>query len=91
PIVEARLEKLVSQGSNAFRKLTLPHAVLKFKQGFGRLIRSSTDTGTVVVLDSRLVEKNYGSYFIRSLGIKKYYNGSIEKIAQQVDGWVNNC
>ncbi len=90
PIIEARMERLASLGFSAFRKLTLPHAVLKFKQGFGRLIRSNSDTGSVVVLDSRLVEKNYGNYFIRSLGIKKFYNGSIEKIAQEVDCWINN-
>jgi ATP-dependent DNA helicase DinG len=48
-------------------ELSIPEAVMKFKQGFGRLMRSSTDYGVVVVLDSRLTRKSYGKYFLNSL------------------------
>ena len=67
PMVEARTERIEARGGNAFREYSLPEAVLKFKQGFGRLIRSTRDTGTVVVLDSRITRKPYGRLFIAAL------------------------
>ncbi len=67
PLIEARLERITARGGNAFMEYSLPEAILKFKQGFGRLIRSRTDTGCVVVLDSRIVTKRYGSSFLRAL------------------------
>ena len=67
PLIEARTERIEARGGNAFREYSLPEAVLKFKQGFGRLIRSTRDTGTVVVLDSRIARKPYGRLFIAAL------------------------
>jgi len=67
PVFEARCEAIEAQGRSAFMELSLPEAVMKLKQGFGRLMRTSTDHGVVVVLDSRLLKKRYGSLFIRSL------------------------
>jgi len=67
PLVEARMERIRSQGGNPFMEYSLPEAILKFKQGFGRLIRSRADTGHVVVLDSRIVTKRYGHRFIDAL------------------------
>jgi ATP-dependent DNA helicase DinG len=67
PLTEARLEAITQSGGNAFGELSLPEAIIKFKQGFGRLIRSKTDTGIVVVLDQRLVRKPYGKRFLEAL------------------------
>jgi len=67
PVVAARMKRIKEKGGNPFREYSLPEAILKFRQGFGRLIRSQTDEGIVVVLDSRLVNKSYGKTFLRSL------------------------
>ncbi len=63
PIIRARS----AQFAKPFEQYSLPRAILRFKQGFGRLIRSSRDTGAVIILDSRLVQKSYGREFIASL------------------------
>jgi ATP-dependent DNA helicase DinG len=67
PVQEARLEEIRSRGENDFKTFTVPQAVLKFKQGFGRLIRSKTDRGVVAVLDRRILSKPYGKVFLASL------------------------
>jgi ATP-dependent DNA helicase DinG len=67
PIEQARVEAITAHGGNAFADHTVPQAVLKLKQGFGRLIRSRTDRGAVVLLDSRVVRKHYGRVFLDSL------------------------
>lgn len=67
PLTEARIERIEARGGNAFFQYSLPEAILKFKQGFGRLIRSCSDHGSVVVLDSRIVTKQYGRMFVDAL------------------------
>jgi len=67
PVQKARAEAVERRGGNSFMDLSLPEAVIRFKQGFGRLIRHSEDRGAVVVLDSRLLAKRYGRVFISSL------------------------
>lgn len=67
PVVAARMRRIEQNGGNSFRDYSLPEAILKFRQGFGRLIRSATDTGTVVILDPRFLSKWYGRLFRASL------------------------
>lgn len=67
PLNEARLERIRERGGDPFREETLPRAVIRFKQGVGRLIRSSSDRGRVVLLDPRVVRKPYGRAFVAAL------------------------
>ena len=67
PLLEAKLEDIRKKGGNPFRDYQLPEAVIKFKQGFGRLVRTATDKGVVLVTDPRLLSKSYGKLFIESL------------------------
>jgi ATP-dependent DNA helicase DinG len=67
PLLAGRLERIKQEGGNPFYDYQLPSAIIKFKQGFGRLIRSKTDTGIVVILDSRVVNKPYGQQFLSAI------------------------
>ncbi len=67
PIIEARTEEILKNGGNPFFDYAIPNAIVKFKQGFGRLIRSQRDRGCIICLDTRLVKKNYGRLFLNSL------------------------
>lgn len=67
PLIEARVEQIEARGGNAFRDFSLPEAILRFRQGVGRLIRTKTDTGIVVVLDNRVLAKRYGQAFLDAL------------------------
>jgi ATP-dependent DNA helicase DinG len=67
PLTEAKCEAIEAAGRNAFYEYSLPEAILKFRQGAGRLIRSKRDHGTLVILDSRILHKSYGSRFLCAL------------------------
>lgn len=67
PVLQARAEALEARGQDPFMKYTVPQAVIRFKQGFGRLIRNRSDRGVVLILDSRVVRRGYGRTFLRSL------------------------
>ena len=89
PPVQARIESIKASGANPFFSYQLPEAVIRFKQGFGRLIRSSQDKGIIAILDSRIATKSYGSKFFNSLpncrvvysigDLKKEYDSLIEE------------
>ena len=67
PLLAGRLDKIKEEGGNPFAEYQLPLAIIKFKQGFGRLIRTKTDTGIVVILDSRILSKSYGRDFLAAI------------------------
>jgi ATP-dependent DNA helicase DinG len=67
PLIEARIEAIEARGGDSFREFSLPEAILKFRQGVGRLIRTKTDTGIIVVLDNRVLTKQYGQSFLDAL------------------------
>jgi REP element-mobilizing transposase RayT len=67
PVIEARLDAIKRAGGNPFMEYSVPEAVIKLKQGFGRLIRSKSDRGIVVILDSRVTAKHYGKAFLEAL------------------------
>jgi ATP-dependent DNA helicase DinG len=67
PLVAARIDQLRSAGKDAFYGYQVPQAALALKQGFGRLIRTSSDRGIVAVLDARMTRKGYGRLFVATL------------------------
>ncbi|MDP6035708.1 MAG: helicase C-terminal domain-containing protein, partial [Verrucomicrobiota bacterium] len=67
PLIEARIEAIEARGGNAFMEFSLPEAILKFRQGVGRLIRTTNDSGIIAVLDNRVLAKRYGQAFIDAL------------------------
>jgi ATP-dependent DNA helicase DinG len=80
PLVQARAEQVAAGGRSAFAHYSLPRAVLKLKQGFGRLIRSRADRGAVVVLDPRLVQRRYGRRFLGSLPAATRVTGGLAAV-----------
>ncbi|MFZ4116698.1 MAG: ATP-dependent DNA helicase [Chthoniobacterales bacterium] len=67
PLTEARFEEIVANGGNGFSDYSLPEAILKLRQGVGRLIRNKQDRGNIVILDSRVIHKPYGKAFLKAL------------------------
>lgn len=71
PIVSAISKKIEEEGRNSFTDYQLPEAIIKFKQGIGRLIRKKSDSGNIFILDSRILKKKYGTLFIQALPSRK--------------------
>lgn len=80
PVTEARIEYMKNREIDSFHEYILPHAVLRFKQGFGRLIRTRTDRGVVMVLDRRIVSKYYGKFFINSVAQSEFFCAKTEQV-----------
>lgn len=83
PVFEAQSEVLKAKRKNPFMQLSIPQAVIRFKQGFGRLIRTSQDKGIVYVLDRRIVTTRYGKYFIQSLPNVEIIEAPLEELVEE--------
>lgn len=84
PIVQARSEAILSKGGDPFIDYSLPSAIVKFKQGFGRLIRNKSDRGCIVCLDNRLLKKGYGKQFLNSLPDCEKFFGEAQAIEKEM-------
>ncbi|MDP7978413.1 ATP-dependent DNA helicase DinG [Bacillus multifaciens] len=84
PMMQAKGERLKEKGEDPFTQLALPQAILRFKQGFGRLIRTTADTGTVFVLDRRLTASFYGKRFLQSLPSVPLYEGPLDDLIKKM-------
>jgi len=90
PIMEARLERISAAGKDAFYSYSLPQAIIRFKQGFGRLIRNNQDSGVFCVLDRRIWEKRYGRYFVEALPEMTMVQGPLPYLSHQVSLWLEH-
>ncbi len=87
PLVAARSAAF----DNAFKEYTLPDAILRFRQGFGRLIRRTTDRGVVVLLDNRIWQKRYGQAFLDALPEVTQRRAPIDNLGAEIDLWLNRA
>jgi ATP-dependent DNA helicase DinG len=85
PVIEARVEAIAQKGGNPFLEYTVPQAVIKFKQGFGRLIRSKSDRGSIMIFDRRILEKNYGKTFLHSLPECQWVSGKRDVVFETIN------
>lgn len=81
PLVSARMQEIEESGKSSFSEYSLPHAVIRFRQGFGRLMRTRDDYGIVVVLDPRIVTKRYGKAFLQGLPATLRLDGADQEIS----------
>jgi ATP-dependent DNA helicase DinG len=88
PLAEAKSELLQAQKKNPFMKLSVPQAVIRFKQGFGRLVRTAQDRGIVIVYDTRVIESYYGKYFLYSLPGPKMEHMLTDQIVPRIAEWL---
>lgn len=91
PLVEARLEKLKSEGKDPFMYYTVPEAIIRLRQGIGRLIRSKTDRGAALICDSRLVSSHYGEAFFQSLPVPIKIFKSSEETIRELECFLENA
>ncbi|MGI6648592.1 MAG: helicase C-terminal domain-containing protein [Bacillota bacterium] len=89
PIVEARIEAITRRNRKGFYHYTLPEAILRMRQGFGRLIRSKSDRGVVVILDNRIIEKKYGQEFLKSFPLKTHVRINCSDLKETINAWLN--
>ena len=85
PVFQARSEAIEKNGGSSFFQLSVPEAVIKFRQGFGRLVRRSSDKGVITVLDRRIVENGYGKMFTKSVPMTRRMYNPLEDIIKAIE------
>ncbi|CAM5182090.1 3'-5' exonuclease DinG OS=Ureibacillus acetophenoni OX=614649 GN=dinG PE=3 SV=1 [Ureibacillus acetophenoni] len=90
PTFKAKSIALQQQGKNAFTELSLPDAIIRFKQGFGRLIRTSSDKGAFIILDRRIETKSYGKEFIQALPPISIEKLPLQDMVLELEHWYNS-
>lgn len=88
PLESARAERLEAEGKNPFAYQSLPDAILRFRQGCGRLIRSENDYGAIVILDNRVLTKNYGRRFIQALPDQPVITSETPALCQEIEAFL---
>jgi len=88
PLVEAKCESLKKQNKNPFMHYSVPQAVIRFKQGFGRLIRTASDKGVVIIYDTRVIDTRYGKNFLYSLPGPKIESMFTSQIVPRIHQWM---
>lgn len=89
PLAEAKSEMLLKQKQNPFMKLSIPQAVIRFKQGFGRLVRTSLDKGIVIIYDTRVIDAYYGKHFLYSLPGPKIETMHADQMVLRMREWLS--
>ena len=88
PVIKSRIEKIEREGGNSFTDYLLPEAVIKLKQGFGRLMRRKDDTGIVIITDNRIIKKSYGQIFLSALPKTLTYYSESRNIESKVEDFL---
>ena len=90
PLIAARMEKIKQRGGNPFTEYSVPEAIIKFRQGFGRLIRHKKDFGAVLVCDNRLSRMQYGLHFLKSLPVEATIFRDKDSLVEGLRNWFGN-
>ena len=90
PLIAARMEEIKKSGGNPFFEYSVPEAIIKFRQGFGRLIRHKNDFGVVIVCDNRLSRMQYGQQFLNSLPVEAKIFKDKETMYSELESWFSN-
>ena len=88
PLTEAKCQVIKQKGGNAFTEYSLPEAILRFKQGFGRLIRTEKDRGIMMVFDKRIITTKYGRAFLQSIPSVPMKKGNIDELVEIIYKWL---
>ena len=91
PLVEAQLERLAAMGEDPFRAYSVPEAIIRLRQGFGRLIRTQRDRGAVVILDPRVLSTWYGRAFLEALPTEAFAAPSVEALTTELAAWFSHA
>ena len=87
PIIQAKAEMIQNEGGNPFMEYTVPEAIIRFRQGFGRLIRSTTDYGAIITLDNRIITKMYGRLFLESIPVRSRVFETPDELWEELLTW----